>query len=180
MNSNFFKWLKKYFISICTDFFYSRCLVFSHKNISHTSLTCKSSWSNFLQQPASKSSFDHIQEVHVLVLSIRPRCKKNKSKFHFIYGKKTICCLDQHLKVDEIKDIYTSTILTEKNSSSEMQSDWKWSLFRKKRFMLDEIAQFLISMLPYFSSNKFLSIFQRTPGQWKKIKLNKITNSKPS
>ena len=32
--------------------------------------------------------------------------KKNKSKFHFIYGKKTICCLDQHLKVDEIKDIY--------------------------------------------------------------------------
>ena len=104
--------------------------MFSHKNISHISLTCKSSWSNFLQQPASKSSFDHIQEVHVLVLSIRPRCKKNKSKFHFIYGKKTICCLDQHLKVDEIKDIYTSTILTEKNSSSEMQSDWKCSYLR--------------------------------------------------
>ena len=99
-----FIFLKKY-ISICTDFFYSKCRV-SHKNISHISLTCKSSWSNFLQQPASKSSFDHIQEVHVQVLSIRPRCKKNKSKFHFIYGKKTICCLDQHLKVDEIKDIY--------------------------------------------------------------------------
>ena len=49
--------------------------------------------------------------------------KKTSQNFTYIYGKKTICCLDQHLKVDEIKDIYTSTILTEKNSSSEMQSD---------------------------------------------------------
>ena len=113
MNSYFFSNnKKKYYISICTDFFYSKCLVFSHKNISHISLTCKSSWSNFLQQPASKSSFDHIQEVHVLVLSIRPRCKKKTSQnFTYIYGKKTICCLDQHLKVDEIKDIYTILVL---------------------------------------------------------------------
>ena len=71
-----------------TDFFYSKCLVFSHKNISHTSLTCKSSWSNFLQQPASKSSFDHIQEVHVLVLSIRPRCKKKQVKISLYLWEK--------------------------------------------------------------------------------------------
>ena len=32
--------------------------------------------------------------------------KKTSQNFTYIYGKKTICCLDQHLKVDEIKDIY--------------------------------------------------------------------------
>ena len=69
--------------------------------------------------------------------------KKTSQNFTLcIYGKKTICCLDQHLKVDEIKDIYTSTILTEKNSSSEMCNLIESGhSSEKKRFMLDEMAQ---------------------------------------
>ena len=132
MNSYFFSNNKK---NTTYPSFYSKCLVFSHKNISHISLTCKSSWSNFLQQPASKSSFDHIQEVHVLVLSIRPRCKKNKSKFHLYLWEKNNLLLGSTFESrwNQGYIYYTSTILTEKNSSSQMQSDWKWPLFRNKK-----------------------------------------------
>ena len=51
--------------------------------------TCKCSWSNFLRRLASKSSFDHIQGVHVQELSIPPRCKKKQVKISLIsMGKK--------------------------------------------------------------------------------------------